>query len=74
MADATIATMTWDDAHYDSTPAGRDEVVELVGTNLRMTGLISLGRFPRLTDLINSTSGYISDQGGTTAPTGWRAD
>ncbi len=51
--------MTWDDVHYDATPAGRDEVIELVGTNLRLTGHISLGRFPRLTDLINSTSGYI---------------
>lgn len=51
--------MTWDDVHFDATPAGRDEAIELVGTNLRLTGLISLGRFPRLTDLINSTSGYI---------------
>ena len=51
--------MTWDDAQFDATPAGRDEVIELVGTNLRLTGRISLGRFPRLNDLINSTSGYI---------------
>ena len=40
-------------------PKGRDEIIELVGTNLRLTGLISLGRFPRLTDLINSSSGYV---------------
>lgn len=38
---------------------GRDEPVELVGTHLRLTGVISLGRFSRLTDLINASSGYL---------------
>ena len=42
--------------------------IELVGTNLRLTGHISLGRFPRLTDLINSSSGYIRVQRRTPAP------
>lgn len=63
--------MTWDDAPYASSsafgaigseepePKGRDEVIELVGTNLRLTGLIALGRFPRLNDLISSSSGYV---------------
>lgn len=63
--------MTWDDATFGSSsafspfgsdqpePKGRDEIIELVGTNLRLTGRISLGRFPRLTDLINSSSGYV---------------
>jgi hypothetical protein len=48
--------MVWDDAE---TPIGRDEVVELVGTNLRLTGAVSLGRFGRLSDLINASSGYV---------------
>jgi hypothetical protein len=38
-------------------PSGRDEPIELVGTHLRLTGLISLGRFDRLSDLINASSG-----------------
>jgi hypothetical protein len=33
--------------------------IELVGTNLRMTGQVALGRFGRLTDLINASSGYL---------------
>jgi hypothetical protein len=63
--------MTWDDSPIGSTPAfgafgsdepepvGRDETVELVGTHLRLNGHISLGRFQRLTDLINASSGYV---------------
>ena len=50
--------MVWDDAP-DAMPAGRDEPIELVGTNLRVKGAISLGRFGRLTDLINASRGYI---------------
>src|SRR5665811_960819 len=63
--------MTWDDAPSgpslvpgvssldEPEPAGHDETIELVGTYLRLTGLISLGRFLRLTDFINASSGYI---------------
>jgi hypothetical protein len=63
--------MTWDDAPLgssavfssfgtdDDAPKGHDETVELVGTHLRLTGHISLGRFARLTDLINASSGYV---------------
>jgi hypothetical protein len=63
--------MTWDDLPLGSSsafdtaqstepePPARDETVELVGTNLRLSCVVSLGRFPRLTDLISSSSGYI---------------
>jgi hypothetical protein len=50
--------MVWDDLS-DAAPVGRDEPVELVGTNLRLTGDVSLGRFSRLSDLINASRGYI---------------
>jgi hypothetical protein len=50
--------MVWDDLS-DAAPVGRDEPVELVGTNLRLTGAVALGRFGRLTDLINASRGYI---------------
>jgi hypothetical protein len=49
--------MVWDDAAF-ATP-GRNEAVELVGTHLRLTGDIALGRFARLSDLINASSGYV---------------
>ncbi len=49
--------MVWDDA-FDAS-AGRSEPVELVGTHLRLKGIISLGRFGRLSDLINASSGYV---------------
>ena len=64
-------SMTWDDTPLGSPspfglfgsdqpePKGRDEQVELVGTHLRLNGHISLGRFHRLTDLINASSGYV---------------
>ena len=38
---------------------GIHEPIELVGTSLRLTGTIALGRFGRLTDLINALSGYV---------------
>ena len=38
---------------------GRDEPIELVGTHLRLTGVIALGRFGRLSDLINASRGYV---------------
>jgi hypothetical protein len=49
--------MVWDDPA--ETQVGHDEPVELVGTNLRVKGTVSLGRFGRLTDLINASSGYV---------------
>lgn len=49
--------MVWDNAV--ETPIGHDEPVELVGPNLRLTGSIALGRFGRLSDLINASAGYI---------------
>ena len=61
--------MTWDDLPptvsdttfitHEPEPEARDATIELVGTNLRLSCLISLGRFPRLTDLISSSSGYV---------------
>ena len=50
--------MVWDDI-VAAAPVGRDEPVELVGTHLRVKGKVSLGRFGRLTDLINASSGYV---------------
>jgi hypothetical protein len=50
--------MTWDGT-FDTPVTGHDEPVELVGTHLRLKGLIALGRFGRLTDLINASSGYV---------------
>ena len=67
-----MRAMTWDDlpptvsdtkfeflGTPEPEPVARDAAIELVGTNLRMSCVISLGRFPRLTDLISSTSEYI---------------
>jgi hypothetical protein len=51
--------MAWDDTFDAVVAAGRDEPIELVGTNLRLMGIISLMRFGRVTDLINASSGYI---------------
>lgn len=52
--------MTWDDGS-DAIESGNapDVAIELVGTSLRLTGAVSLGRFGRLTDLINASSGYL---------------
>jgi hypothetical protein len=50
--------MAWDEG-FDASGGGSQEAIELVGTNLRMIGLVSLGRFGRLTDLINASSGYV---------------
>jgi hypothetical protein len=63
--------MTWDDLPLGSTsgfdafatpepePAGLDEAIELFGTDLRVSCVISLGRFPRLTDLFSSFDGFF---------------
>ena len=48
--------MVWDDVVE---PIGHDEPIELVGTSLRLTGSVALGRFGRLSDLINASQGYI---------------
>jgi hypothetical protein len=50
--------MVWDDT-TTSVSSGRDEPIELVGMHLRLTGVINLGRFGRLSDLINASSGYV---------------
>ena len=50
--------MAWDEG-FDASGGGSQESIELVGTNLRMIGVVSLGRFGRLTDLINASSGYL---------------
>jgi hypothetical protein len=49
--------MVWDDV--EATTVGRDEPIELVGTHLRVKGTVALGRFGRLSDLINASSGYV---------------
>jgi hypothetical protein len=63
--------MTWDDLPLGSNsefdafaapepePVGPDETIELFGTDLHVSCVISLGRFPRLTDLISSFDGFI---------------
>ena len=50
--------MAWDEG-FDASGGGSQESIELVGTNLRIKGAVSLGRFGRLTDLINASSGYV---------------
>jgi hypothetical protein len=51
--------MAWDDPFDAPAGGGHEEPIELVGTTLRMTGTVSLGRFGRLTDFINASSGYL---------------
>jgi hypothetical protein len=51
--------MTWDSFEGRDEAPGREEPIELVGTNLRLTGTINIGRFTRLSDLINASSGYL---------------
>ncbi len=51
--------MAWDDSFDLSATTGVSAAIEVVGTNLRLTGTVSLGRFARLTDLINASSGYL---------------
>ena len=57
--------MSWDaapDPRPQGPHGGRREAVELIGTHLRLDGVISLHRFNRLSDLINSSSGYVRIQ------------
>jgi hypothetical protein len=52
--------MAWDEPFSaTAAEAGRIAPIELVGTHLRLKGSVSLGRFGRLTDLINASSGYL---------------
>jgi hypothetical protein len=52
--------MTWNDPFDTVAPIdGPYEPIEIVGPNLRITGTISMGRFGRLTDLINASSDYL---------------
>jgi hypothetical protein len=50
--------MVWDDMSARAV-TGQHESIELVGTHLRLKGEISLGRFARLSDLVNASSGYV---------------
>jgi hypothetical protein len=38
---------------------GRSEPIELVGPHLRVSGTINLGRFSRLSDLVNHSRGFV---------------
>jgi hypothetical protein len=50
--------MAWEELDPPTAP-GPDEAIEIVGTHLRLTGYVSLGRFTRLTDLVNAQTGYL---------------
>jgi hypothetical protein len=50
--------MVWDDTRSEAVH-GRDEPIELVGTHLRVKGVINVQRFGRLSDLINTSAGYV---------------
>ena len=51
--------MAWDDTFGGAEPTGDAQLVELFGSQLRLTGKIHLGRFGRLSDLINATQGFV---------------
>jgi hypothetical protein len=52
--------MTWENAIRGGTDGPKHEqAIELFGTHLRLVGRVELGRFGRLTDLINASSGYL---------------
>jgi hypothetical protein len=44
---------------FAAAQGGREEKIELIGPHLRVSGTISLGRFNRLTDLVNHSRGYV---------------
>ena len=59
--------MTWDSPSFPAEPdpnatLGREESVELVGMHLRLSGVMTLGRFSRLSDLVNYSGGYVRIQ------------
>lgn len=53
----------WDSTFHATDPfsaiGGRAEQIELVGPHLRVSGAINLGRFTRLSDLVNHSRGYV---------------
>jgi len=56
--------MTWDDVTFAGGifavgQGGKAEKVELIGPHLRVSGTLYLGRFARLSDMINTTSGFV---------------
>ncbi len=59
----------WDSPGFGGDPfpmdSGREEMIELVGPHLRVSGRIALGRFSRLTDLVNHNRGYVRLHGAT---------
>ncbi len=61
---ATIPGMSWESGFTigDGVAAGgseHEQAIELFGLHLRLVGKVGLGRFGRLSDLINASSGYI---------------
>src|SRR5689334_17102867 len=50
--------MAWEELDAPAPPPV-DESIEVVGTHLRLMGSVSLGRFSRLTDLVNASAGYL---------------
>ena len=38
---------------------GANEDIEILGPHLRVSGTVNLGRFPRLSDLVNRSPGYL---------------
>jgi hypothetical protein len=44
----------------ETPPDARPTSIQLVGTHLRLTGTMSLGRFTRLSDLVNNVRGYVT--------------
>lgn len=51
--------MDWDEGFGGAEPAGHAQSIELVGTHLRLTGTVQLGRFGRLSDLVNASRGFV---------------
>ncbi len=53
----------WDTPGFGADPfgasGGRPEPIELVGPHLRVSGVINLGRFSRLNDLVNHSRGFV---------------
>jgi hypothetical protein len=55
--------LAWNDLSFmqfeSSIGGGRLEPIEMIGTHLRVSALIDVGRFRRLSDLVNHTRGYL---------------
>ncbi len=54
---------SWDSSGFGgetfAAGAGRSEAIELVGPHLRVSGNLNLGRFGRLSDLVNHSRGFV---------------